>query len=247
MLNRIDTEAFQDQQLVRKVASQIQPELFALLGLNIFEASSVLTCLLDEHFPTMIPYIFQLAALAGFGQLLISREFLSIFGEYTRFWYCLFYFIVAISNVIALNVYLAFFKKLQLISKAFLGSVTVPAVLSAVFFIYNYVSVSSHPFVVTPAISLEAVFVVVLVFDTVVMGASLYFFFKPKWLDTIVIGAAFLVGLGIYVFLVPAWRSTTLVTGAVALGGACFGVLGISIYTLLKLVRENLEKKRKRR
>ncbi|MDH5782729.1 MAG: hypothetical protein OEZ35_03585, partial [Candidatus Bathyarchaeota archaeon] len=62
----------------------MQPEFFALLGVNVFLAISLLTCLLDKYFPGSIPYMYQLAALTGFGQLLISKEFLSVFGNYMR-------------------------------------------------------------------------------------------------------------------------------------------------------------------
>ncbi len=227
------------------MSTQLQPEFFALLGVDVFLAISLLTCLLDKYFPAMVPYVYQLAALTGFGQLLISREFLPVFGDYMRFWYCFIYFIVAMSNVIALNVYLAFFRKLQLISKAFLGSVTVPAVLASVFFIFNYASVSSHPFVVIPAISLENIFFVILVFDIMVLGVSIHVFFKPKWKGITYI--AILVAVSICALLVPAWRNATFVVSAIVLGVACFMVLGASIYVLLRLWRENLKKKRNRR
>lgn len=190
--------------------------------------------------------MYQLAALTGFGQLLVSKEFLSTFGDYMRFWYCFVYFIVAISNVIALNVYLAFFKKLQLISKAFLGSVTGPTLLASLFFIFNYASFSSHPFVVIPTISLDNLFFVILVFDTMVLVVSIYVFFKPKWLDITIIGIAVLVGVSLYAFLIPAWRNATFVMSAIVLGVTCFMVLGASIYVLLRLLWENLKKKRKR-
>ncbi len=35
-------------------------------GIDLFLAMSLLTCLLDKHFPSQLPYIYQLAALAGF-------------------------------------------------------------------------------------------------------------------------------------------------------------------------------------
>jgi hypothetical protein len=224
----------------------LQPEFFALLGINVFLAVSLLTCLLDQYFPKTISYMYQLAALAGFGQLLISKEFLGTFGEYMRFLYCFTYFIITISNVIALNVYLAFFKKLRLISRAFLGSVTVPAILISVFFIYSYASVSSHPLVSAPAIPLESVFFVILAFDMAVLGVSVYVFFKPKWVNITVTGLAALVGVSIYALLVPAWRNATFVISAIALGVAVLMVLGASIYVLLRLWRENLKKKQRR-
>lgn len=195
----------------------------------------------------MISYMYQLAALTGFGQLLISKEFLPIFGDYMRFWYCFVYFIVAIANVIGLNAYLAFFKKPKLISKVFLGLVTVPAILASVFFTYNYASISSHPLFLTSAVSLETVFFVILFFDVAVLAVSLYLFFRPKWLDVTVTSVAIVGAVVIYVFLVPAWRSATFVVSAMVLGVACFAVLGAGIYVLLRLLWENLKKKKRRR
>jgi hypothetical protein len=228
------------------VSLQLPPEFFALLGVNVFLAISLLTCLLDRYFPGTLPYMYQLAALTGFGQLLVSKEFLPNFGDYMRFWYCFVYFFVAISNVIALNAYLAFFRRLQLISKAFLGSVTVPALLASVFFVYNYVSLSSHPILVLPALTLENVFFIILAFDTMVLGVSIYVFFKPKWVDIAVTGMAVLIAVSLYALLVPAWRHMTFIVSAVILGVAVFMVLGASIYVLLRLVWETLQTKTKK-
>jgi hypothetical protein len=227
------------------VAQQFPPELFALLGVNVFLAISLLTCLLDKYFPGPLPYMYQLAALTGFGQLLVSREFISTFGSYTRFWYCFAYFFVAISNVFALNVHLAFFRKLYLISKVFLGTVTVPAILASAFFVHNYLSVSGRSIVV-PSFSLEGLFFAILAFDMLVLGVSIYVFFKPKWVDITVTGIAVLVAVGLYALLVPAWRHMTFVVSAIILGVAVFMVLGASIYVLLRLVWETLKVKAKR-
>ena len=61
------------------MASELQPEFFSLLGINIFLALSLLTCLFEKNFPTAIPYVYQSAALFGFGQLWISKEFSQIY------------------------------------------------------------------------------------------------------------------------------------------------------------------------
>jgi len=64
-----------------------------------------------------------LVALAGFGQLLVSKEFLAIFGGYRRFWYTLLYLTVALANIIALNVYLGIMKKLLNYARVFMATV----------------------------------------------------------------------------------------------------------------------------
>jgi hypothetical protein len=62
------------------------PEFFVFLGVDVFVAMSLLTCLLDDYFPKTLPYVFQAAAIGGYAHLLISREFLVVFGDPMRFW-----------------------------------------------------------------------------------------------------------------------------------------------------------------
>jgi hypothetical protein len=89
------------------LASPLLPEFFALLGIDLFLMLSLLTCLLDERMPKALPYIYQLAALAGYGHLLISKNFLTIFGDYMRFWYCFIYLLACLANIVAVNIYFA--------------------------------------------------------------------------------------------------------------------------------------------
>ena len=87
------------------MAAPIQPEFFLLLGIDLFLATSLLSCLLDKHFPWQLPYLCQVASLAGFGQLLVAKEFMTMFGDYGRFWFSLLYLIVALATLVAINVY----------------------------------------------------------------------------------------------------------------------------------------------
>lgn len=118
--------------------SLLQPEFFALLGTDLFLALSLLTCLLDNRFPKAIPYIYQAAALVGFGHLLASRDLLGGFGEYTRFWYCLFYLTVALANIVGVNVYLAAIKRQYKIARLWSGIVTFPSMMISIFFVAQY-------------------------------------------------------------------------------------------------------------
>ncbi len=145
--------------------SPLQPEFFSLVGIDLFLAMSLLTCLLDRHFPQQLPYIYQLAALAGFGHLIVSREFMATFDPYMRFWYSLIYLIVALANIIAVNVYLGIVKRL--INQA------------KVFFLSNYAEIATHPIVIVPQMGWEATFVGIVAFDTLVVGLGTYIFFKP--------------------------------------------------------------------
>ena len=106
--------------------SQIQPEFFLLMGIDIFLATSLITAIFDKHFPSKIPYICQLAALAGYGNLIVSREFLQFFDPYMRFWYSLIYLIVAIASTFALSIYLGFSKKMWKAARIFTYVVGIP-------------------------------------------------------------------------------------------------------------------------
>jgi hypothetical protein len=120
------------------VQEAILPELFILLSIDLFLLLSLLTCLLEERFPKALPYIYQIAALIGFGQLLVSREFFTIFGEYMRFWYNFFYFIVALANIIGVNVYLAVSRKQWTLARAWFGAVAFPAIAISTLLVADY-------------------------------------------------------------------------------------------------------------
>lgn len=55
------------------------PELFILVGVNVFVALSLLTSIFDGLFLMRVPYVFQIAALAGFGQIWVNYAFLFFF------------------------------------------------------------------------------------------------------------------------------------------------------------------------
>jgi len=162
---------------LRKVDStMILPEFFALLSIDVFLLLSLLTCLLEERFPKAVPYIYQIAALIGFGHLLVSREFLSLFGEYMRFWYNFFYLLVALGNIVAINLYLAVEKKMWALAKAWSGVVTFPITVISVFFVSNYSYLQGAEF---PTLILQ----LGLVIATIVMGVSISIFLSPDLLN----------------------------------------------------------------
>jgi len=227
--------------------SPLQPEFFALLGIDLFLAISLLTCLLDKHFPWQLPYIYQLAALAGFGQLLVSREFMAFFGEYMRFWYSLLYLIVALANIIAVNIYLGIMKKLLNYAKVFMLTVTFPTLLLAVFFLSNYAEVAVHPLIMTPHMSWEATFIGIVAFDTVVVGVGTYVFFKPKWWYIAIGAGTAITGASLYALFKPSWGQAAFVVSAIALAMACVIVLGVSVYVLAKIWIETLKERKRRK
>jgi hypothetical protein len=156
----------------------ILPEFFALLGIDVFLMLSLLTCLLEERFPKAVPYIFQIAALIGFGHLLVSREFLALFGEDMRFWYSFFYLLIALGNIIAINLYLAVEKKLWALAKVWSGVVTFPIIVVSVFFVSNYSYLQDAAF---PTLILQ----LGLVLSATVTGASISILLSPDLLNKI--------------------------------------------------------------
>lgn len=228
-------------------SSPLQPEFFALLGIDLFLAISLLTCLLDRHFPWQIPYVYQLAALAGFGQLLVSREFMPFFGEYMRFWYSLLYLVVALANIVAVNVYLGIIKRLLNYAKVFMFTVTFPALALATFFLSNYAEVAVHPLIMAPQMSLEATFIAIVAFDVLVVGVGTYVFFKPKWWYIAVGAGMTITGASIYALAKPSWGEAAFVVSAIALAIACVLVLGASVYVLARIWIDVLKERKRRK
>lgn len=140
------------------MASPLQPEFFALLGLNIFLALSLLACLLERNFPAILPYVYQSAALFGFGQLWVTKEFLPIFGDDMRLWYHLIYLSVAIANVIAIDLYIAFRNKQKILSWIYSGTVVLPLVLVSLFFVSVYTNSMPLSLPPLPPISFQSVY-----------------------------------------------------------------------------------------
>lgn len=149
------------------------PEFFALLGIDVFLMLSLLSCLLDDRVPKALPYIFQIAALVGYGHLLISKEFFVVFGEYMRFWYCFVYLLVALATIVAVNIYFAVAKRLWTLAKLWSGGVTFPTVVVCMYFVSNYIFVQEATL---PLLTLQ----VGLVVSALVMGISICLLLSPE-------------------------------------------------------------------
>jgi hypothetical protein len=156
------------------LASQILPEFFALLSIDLFLLLSLLTCLLEERFPKAIPYVYQIAALVGFGHLLVSKDFFTVFGEYMRFWYNFFYLAIALANIVAVNLYLAVSKKMWTLAKAWSAAVTFPTLFVSIFFVYNYSHLQGVTF---PLLGL------ILVSSVIIFGITVSLHIGPNLLE----------------------------------------------------------------
>jgi hypothetical protein len=151
------------------------PEFFAFLAVDVFVALSLLTCLLDEHFPERLPYLFQAAAIGGYVHVVISKELLTVFGDYMRFWFCFLYLSVALAGVIALNVYLAVIKKQWTMAKLFSGAVVFPTFLISGFFVFNY----------SRQVAADYLSQATMLSSAIVLGLSLSVFLSPQLLKKI--------------------------------------------------------------
>jgi hypothetical protein len=213
---------------LEKLAPELLPEFFALFGIDLFLMLSLLTCLLDERFPKAVPYAYQVAALAGFGHLMISKDFLIVFGEYTRFWYCFLYLVVALANTVAINLYLGIVKKLLNYARVFMFTVTFPALSLAILFLFNYAEVAVNPPIMVPQLFGEDALIAIIALGTFMTGLGASIFFKPKsWY--IALGAGTIVTTtSLYTVFKPAWGGSAFMTLAIALAAAC-AVTGIAL------------------
>jgi len=230
------------------MATLLQPEFFLLLGIDLFLATSLLSCLLDKYFPWQLPYLYQVASLAGFGQLIVAREFMAMFDAYMRFWFSLLYLVISLANIVAINVYLGVIKKMVNYARAFLFTVSFPSFAVAAFFLASYSAVSTHPIAILPQTSWEATFIGIVALDTFVIGFGTYMFFKPKWWYIALGAGAAITGAAIYALYNPTAGTGVFVVSAIALAISCLVVLAVSLYIIVRIWKETLrEKNRKRR
>ncbi len=154
------------------MASFLLPEFFTLLAINLFQMLSMLACLLEDRLPKAVPYIYQIAALAGYANMLISKSFFAVFNEHMRFWYCFIYLLMALANIVAINVYLAISRKLWSLAKVWASAVTFPTVLISMFFVstYSATQVSELPLLVLQ---------IGLVLSAMLMGVCISIFLSP--------------------------------------------------------------------
>ena len=155
-----------------KLASELLPEFFALLGIDLFLMLSLLTCLLDDRMPKALPYIYQIAALAGYAHLLVSKNFFTVFGDYMRFWYCFIYLLVSLANIVAVNIYFAAVKKQWTLAKIWSGAVSFPTILISFFFVSNYSYFQGVP--------VSLILQIAMIVSAIIMGTSVAIFLSPE-------------------------------------------------------------------
>ncbi len=112
----------------------LAPEFFVLLGISIFLAASVISALLDRHLPSILQYLFQGAAGAGLGELLLGQ---GLSGP-TRVWAGIVYLAFALSSLVGVNIRLAIVRRGMNIASIFSQMMTVPVVMISALFLSSF-------------------------------------------------------------------------------------------------------------
>ncbi|MEM2463379.1 MAG: hypothetical protein QXY07_01690 [Candidatus Bathyarchaeia archaeon] len=138
----------------------------------------MLTSIFDGPFPPAVPYVFQIAALAGFG--LVWVDYVYLFSSIdARFWCSIFYLSTAFIAVVATNLYIAAVKRLLSAAGVFLGGITIPSIFTAFILISAYengLPVWMPPFPTVPFESIYVIFALCIV----ILGISIIAYFEPK-------------------------------------------------------------------
>ncbi len=128
-------------------------QFFLLLGIDMFLGGSIVTVLLDSHFPVGLPYIMEIGGFVGFAQLLVGPAYLAGIPPTIQFYYCLGYAAIAFLCIFCSNVYLFFRSRSNggagpqgptsnpvLLGGLFGMAATLPALSSLLFFTSAYVN-----------------------------------------------------------------------------------------------------------
>jgi len=167
----------------RRMYSSAPPEIFMFMGINLFLVMSFSISLFEEQFPKPLPYVFQIAALAGFGQIWANYTLLSASIE-SRFWSSLFYLSMSIISVIAINLYVGIRKKRLSSAGILLGVFTIPVGAISFFMVSSYVNGIMIPMPALPIVPIESLSIV-LVCGMVILGLSVMMYLKPGKLQKI--------------------------------------------------------------
>ena len=161
------------------MASVFAPEFLILLGVDIFLGGSILTVLLDKHFPTALPYILDAAAMIGFGELLTGPSIITNIAPQLQFYYSFTYAMISVMALFALNLYLLFMRR-RPYESAMLGVfATVPSALGILYFTSAFVNGLSISLPLVPVIPIGGVYIMfglsvaLIIFSLLVFGKKL--------------------------------------------------------------------------
>lgn len=135
-----------------------------MLGINIFLAVSGISALLDRDLPSSLKYIFQGAAGAGLGELLLGQ---GLAGA-TRVWAGIVYLAFALSSLVGMNIRLAIVRRGMNIASILSQMMTVPVVMISALFLSSFLE-NGGELVFYPA-SIVTIVVAVLVANLSIFG-----------------------------------------------------------------------------
>jgi len=138
------------------------PEFFLLLGVDTFLGASIVAIFLDKHFPSPLPYVFEVAAFVGFGELVIGPTSLNGFSTTLQFYYSFTFSVIAAAGLLATNLYLLLARGRPIESILVAAAATVPCFLANVYFASAYVNGVAVELPVFPIVPLNMVYVLVL-------------------------------------------------------------------------------------
>jgi hypothetical protein len=142
----------------------LAPEFFVLLGISVFLAASVTSALLDHYLPSILQYLFQGAAGAGLGELLLGQ---GLNGP-TRVWAGIVYLAFALSSLVAVNIRLAIVRRGMNIASIFSQLITVPVVMISALLLSSFLENGGE--LVFSTASIVTIAVLVLVANLSVFG-----------------------------------------------------------------------------
>jgi hypothetical protein len=148
------------------MALELLPEFFLFLGIDFFVALALL-CSIMDYFRRSVAYLFEVAAVLGYVNLLMSQQFLYYFSEYMRFAYCFLYLALALASIVGVNFYLVISKKAWSTAKMFAGAVTLPTMIISAFFFSLYGRDTSYTLTAT------------LLSSVIVLGTAIAFLANP--------------------------------------------------------------------
>ena len=158
------------------------PELLLLISIDVFLVLSLVTCLFDEYFPTSLPYLTQLIALAGFCQLYLSKSFIPIFIGDGRFWSSLFFLLSSMACVLATNIYLFLVQKRLDGGIFYMGAVTLPVSYFAFFIVSVYLNEVPLPLFMFPTLP-TSIGLSVLVISTGLLCLGIVISQRPQFVE----------------------------------------------------------------
>jgi hypothetical protein len=135
----------------------LAPEFFVLLGITVFLAMSIISALLDRYLPSILQYVFQGAAGAGLGELLLGQ---GLNGP-TRVWAGIVYLALALSSLVGVNIRLAIVRRGMNIASIFSQMMTVPVVMISALLLSSFLENGGELVFSTASIVTIAVLVLV--------------------------------------------------------------------------------------